>query len=121
MLPHTHATNAVVIPSGDFASARRLSHLELIGLRGPDARHHQGGRRALILKDTSRPPAVRLGVDRSTVCVVAAQASHNIGIAMDTPSGLLVPNVKDVQDKTLLEIASELARLQDCSLIAYFC
>ena len=31
---------------------------------------------------------------------------------MDTPSGLLVPNVKDVQSKSLLEIANELGRLQ---------
>jgi len=43
---------------------------------------------------------------------VVFKAAHNIGIAMDTPTGLLVPNVKDVQRKTLLEIASELARLQ---------
>lgn len=40
------------------------------------------------------------------------KGSHNIGLAMDTPTGLLVPNVKDVQNKSLLEIAHELARLQ---------
>jgi len=40
------------------------------------------------------------------------KASHNIGIAMDTPSGLLVPNVKDIQSKTVLQIAAELERLQ---------
>ena len=39
------------------------------------------------------------------------KASHNIGVAMDTPSGLLVPNIKDVQQRTLLSIALELARL----------
>ena len=31
---------------------------------------------------------------------------------MDTPHGLLVPNVKDVRNKSLLEIAEDLARLQ---------
>lgn len=31
---------------------------------------------------------------------------------MDTPSGLLVPNVKDVRNKTLLQIAADLGRLQ---------
>ena len=31
---------------------------------------------------------------------------------MDTPNGLLVPNVKDVQSKSLLEIAMDLERLQ---------
>eukprot|EP00965_Chrysotila_dentata_P028256 939724-Pleurochrysis_carterae.AAC.5 len=31
---------------------------------------------------------------------------------MDTPSGLLVPNIKSVQTKSLLDIGLELARLQ---------
>ena len=40
------------------------------------------------------------------------KGAHNIGLAMDTPSGLLVPNVKDVRAKSLLEIAADLQRLQ---------
>ena len=40
------------------------------------------------------------------------QAAHNIGIAMDTPDGLIVPNVKNVQALSIFEIASELNRLQ---------
>lgn len=36
---------------------------------------------------------------------------HNIGVAMDTPQGLIVPNIKDVANRTILEIASELTRL----------
>ncbi|KAI8331278.1 2-oxoacid dehydrogenases acyltransferase-domain-containing protein [Choanephora cucurbitarum] len=39
--------------------------------------------------------------------------SHNIGIAMDTPQGLIVPNVKNVQDKTIFEIAAEIHRLSE--------
>ena len=39
--------------------------------------------------------------------------SHNIGVAMDTPAGLLVPNIKDVQARSIMEIAMELGRLQD--------
>ncbi|WP_299792402.1 dihydrolipoyllysine-residue acetyltransferase [uncultured Shewanella sp.] len=38
-------------------------------------------------------------------------ASHNIGMAVDSKVGLLVPNVKDVQDKSILEIAAEITRL----------
>ncbi|KAJ5585684.1 hypothetical protein N7450_005471 [Penicillium hetheringtonii] len=39
------------------------------------------------------------------------KASHNFGVAMDTPSGLLVPVVKDVQNRSILSIAAELRRL----------
>ena len=37
---------------------------------------------------------------------------HNIGIAMDTPQGLLVPNIKNVASKSILDIASDCSRLQ---------
>lgn len=39
------------------------------------------------------------------------QASHNICFAMDSPDGLIVPNVKNVQNLTIFDIAGELARL----------
>ena len=37
---------------------------------------------------------------------------HNIGVAMDTPQGLLVPNIKDVSARSVLDVASEISRLQ---------
>jgi len=37
---------------------------------------------------------------------------HNLGVAMDTPAGLVVPNVKRVQRRSIPEIAAELTRLQ---------
>ncbi|KAI1404694.1 2-oxoacid dehydrogenases acyltransferase-domain-containing protein [Hypoxylon fuscum] len=49
--------------------------------------------------DTSRPALVH-------------RSQHNVGVAMDTPSGLLVPVIKNVGAKSVITIGSELARLQ---------
>jgi 2-oxoisovalerate dehydrogenase E2 component (dihydrolipoyl transacylase) len=40
------------------------------------------------------------------------RSQHNIGIAMDTPTGLIVPVIKNVGSLNVLEIAAELKRLQ---------
>ena len=39
------------------------------------------------------------------------KGDHNFGIAIDTPSGLLVPVIREVQSLSILEIASELTRI----------
>jgi 2-oxoisovalerate dehydrogenase E2 component (dihydrolipoyl transacylase) len=33
-------------------------------------------------------------------------------MAMDTPDGLMVPNIKNVENKSIFDIASEINRLQ---------
>ncbi|MEO2265844.1 dihydrolipoyllysine-residue acetyltransferase [Pseudoalteromonas sp. YIC-656] len=38
---------------------------------------------------------------------------HNIGMAVDSKLGLLVPNVKQVQNKSIVEVANEVSRLTD--------
>lgn len=39
------------------------------------------------------------------------RGNHNIGVAMDTPQGLIVPNVKNVGARTISDIAAEISRL----------
>ncbi|KXJ95796.1 2-oxoacid dehydrogenases acyltransferase-domain-containing protein [Microdochium bolleyi] len=55
----------------------------------------------------------RVEVDPSTSKpTLIHRSQHNIGVAMDTPSGLLVPVIKNVASLNVLSIASELVRLQ---------
>ncbi|GAX77824.1 hypothetical protein CEUSTIGMA_g5267.t1 [Chlamydomonas eustigma] len=50
-----------------------------------------------------------LSVSEDSVCV---HSDHNIGVAMASPNGLVVPNMKQVQNLSLQDVASELHRLQ---------
>lgn len=52
----------------------------------------------------------------SEVTEVVYHANHNIGVAMDTAKGLVVPVLRSVQAKSLAEIAQELQVLQDAAL-----
>eukprot|EP00808_Paulinella_micropora_P004496 g44395.t1 len=71
---------------------------------------------AFMIKATSMA-LVEFPVLNSTVnkdcTAITYKADHNIGLAMDTPRGLLVPNIKRVQDRSIMEIGMELRRLSD--------
>jgi 2-oxoisovalerate dehydrogenase E2 component (dihydrolipoyl transacylase) len=70
----------------------------------------------LILKATSLALSQypQLNAHANSDCsAVTHKASHNIGIAVDTPRGLLVPNIKNVQQLTIFEIAAEVQRLAE--------
>ncbi|XP_051551114.1 lipoamide acyltransferase component of branched-chain alpha-keto acid dehydrogenase complex, mitochondrial [Myxocyprinus asiaticus] len=56
-------------------------------------------------------PILNAAVDENCTNITY-KAAHNIGLAMDTSQGLLVPNVKNVQMLSVFEIAVELNRLQ---------
>ncbi|ESO02627.1 hypothetical protein HELRODRAFT_185005 [Helobdella robusta] len=55
-------------------------------------------------------PILNSSVDEECKNVIY-KGSHNIGVAMDSPNGLIVPNIKNVGQLNVLEVASELSRL----------
>jgi len=55
-------------------------------------------------------PRINASVDEAGEEVIVKKY-FNIGVAVDTPEGLMVPVVKDVDKKTILELAKELQEL----------
>ena len=47
---------------------------------------------------------------------IILRSQHNIGIAISTPHGLVVPNIKNVASKSILNIAAEVHHLQTLAL-----
>lgn len=60
----------------------------------------------------SKYPILNSSLDAANESVIY-KAPHNISIAMDTPQGLVVPNIKHCERKTILEIAKDLADLME--------
>ncbi|VVA96752.1 unnamed protein product [Arabis nemorensis] len=59
----------------------------------------------------SKYPSVNSCFNEESLEIIL-KGSHNIGVAMATEHGLVVPNIKNVQSLSLLEITKELSRLQ---------
>ncbi|VDO24083.1 unnamed protein product [Heligmosomoides polygyrus] len=57
-------------------------------------------------------PLLNASIDENFENVIH-KASHNISIAMDTPGGLVVPNIKHCEQRSIFEIAAELQRLHE--------
>lgn len=55
-------------------------------------------------------PMLNASVDEEKEIVIVKKY-YNIGIAVDTPEGLMVPIIRDVDKKTLLELAQEIQAL----------
>ncbi|KAL3464733.1 2-oxoacid dehydrogenases acyltransferase-domain-containing protein [Aspergillus heterothallicus] len=53
----------------------------------------------------------RLDTSNADKPQIIMRLRHNIGIAMDTPQGLIVPNIKDVGGRSIQDIAQEITRL----------
>ena len=87
--------------SGDPASQRKLSYLPFI-IKAL----------SLALFDF---PLLNARIDTASsgnTPSLVIRKQHNIGIAMDTPQGLLVPSIKSVQSHSIASLASEISRLQ---------
>jgi 2-oxoisovalerate dehydrogenase E2 component (dihydrolipoyl transacylase) len=74
---------------------------------------------ALLIKMISvsllQHPAVNCTVHSVDRCEVKIRRDHNIGVAMDTPRGLVVPVIHRCQTKSVVQIQNELDRLRACS------
>ncbi|KAE9417547.1 hypothetical protein Angca_005198 [Angiostrongylus cantonensis] len=57
-------------------------------------------------------PSINASIDDKFENIIY-KASHNICLAMDTPGGLVVPNIKHCEQRSIFEIASELNRLHE--------
>lgn len=57
-------------------------------------------------------PLLNASVDEETEEVIVKKY-YNFGIAVDTPDGLMVPVIRNVNSKTILELAEEIMKLSD--------
>ncbi|KIH86627.1 2-oxoisovalerate dehydrogenase E2 component (dihydrolipoyl transacylase) [Sporothrix brasiliensis 5110] len=60
---------------------------------------------------------VEVPADNTSKPNLVYRSQHNIGVAMDTPNGLIVPVIRNVNARSVLSIASELSRLQGLAKI----
>ncbi|OTB08848.1 hypothetical protein M426DRAFT_51691 [Hypoxylon sp. CI-4A] len=93
--------NKVVSQSAKEGEVSKLTYLPFI-IKAVSIALHQYpilNARVEIDAETSKPSLVH-------------RSQHNIGVAMDTPLGLLVPVIKNVGARSVLSIAAELYRLQ---------
>lgn len=65
-----------------------------------------------IAKALEKFPSFNAHVDEANLQIVQ-KANINIGIAIDTKDGLIVPNVKDANLKSILDIAKEISSLAE--------
>lgn len=75
-----------------------------------------------ILKATSLAlleyPILNSTVNKE-VTEMTYHSNHNIGVAMDTPKGLIVPVIKEIQNMSIVDIANQLTHLQ-VSFFSFF-
>ncbi|XP_054901164.1 lipoamide acyltransferase component of branched-chain alpha-keto acid dehydrogenase complex, mitochondrial [Poeciliopsis prolifica] len=111
-------TAALKIPHFGYCDEVDLSRLVLLRSELKPVAERRGVRLSYLpffIKAASlsllRFPILNSTLDESCQNITF-KASHNIGVAMDTSLGLLVPSVKSVQLLSVFQVAQELTRLQ---------
>jgi pyruvate dehydrogenase E2 component (dihydrolipoamide acetyltransferase) len=112
----TAATTAVPVTTTDEADVTELVALRARGNEAAAAQNVHVTLLPFIMKAVvaalRQHPKLNASLDDAANRLVLKRYYH-LGIATDTPEGLTVPVVKDVDQKTLLTLATELARLTD--------
>lgn len=112
-------TKSLSIPHFLYSDAMDMQQLTILRRR-LNARQPSGKKissLAFILKAVSQAfqqyPILNSSIDTtdSNKPRVVLRGTHNFGIAVDSPQGLLVPVVRSVQDLSIAEIALEISRL----------
>lgn len=112
-------TSVSTIPHFTYAEEIDITDLNILRRELNDAMAESGQRltlMSLFIKTLSVAlsefPLVnsRMSADGSEI---EQHRQHNIGMAVDSPSGLLVPNIKSVNGLSLMQVAQEVKRLTE--------
>ncbi|MFB3141875.1 MAG: dihydrolipoamide acetyltransferase family protein, partial [Acidobacteriota bacterium] len=69
-----------------------------------------------VVRGLKKYPLLNSSLDEEKE-VIQLKHYYNIGIATDTPDGLIVPVVKDADKKDILQLAQEIARLSEAASV----
>jgi len=109
-------TQALMIPHFGYNDEIDMSELGRLRRRLKDEEDLRISYLPFIVKAASLAlaqfPQVNASIDLQRE-VIVQHGNHNIGIAMDTEFGLIVPNIKGVQHLSVTQIAEELMRLNE--------
>ena len=116
-----HMKESLVVPHMGYADEICIDQLKIIRECLRSIAETEGTRLTympFIIKAVSialsRYPILNASFNEADM-TLTYHANHNIGIAMDTSNGLLVPVIKHCQDKSIIEIAKELNGLQSAA------
>lgn len=117
-------TKSLSIPQFLYTNSVEIANLNELRKRANDRATEKSGSKLttlpFILKALSQTlreyPKVNSHLDTTTDPArpkLIVKSAHNFGIAVDTPQGLLVPIVKNVQDHSVISLAAEINRLSE--------